>query len=48
MGIGTSINFRYYPNLIYHFVLNYLQAAWGGGLLMSRKHRHPRFSGVER
>ncbi|XP_017009642.2 glutamate decarboxylase [Drosophila takahashii] len=26
----------------------HIDAAWGGGLLMSRKHRHPRFTGVER
>ncbi|XP_046682896.1 glutamate decarboxylase isoform X2 [Homalodisca vitripennis] len=26
----------------------HIDAAWGGGLLFSRKYRHPRFSGVER
>ncbi|XP_049807352.1 glutamate decarboxylase [Schistocerca nitens] len=26
----------------------HIDAAWGGGLLMSRKYRHPRFTGVER
>jgi glutamate decarboxylase len=29
-------------------VLNVLQAAWGGGLLLSKKYRHPRLSGIER
>lgn len=26
----------------------HIDAAWGGGLLLSKKHRYPRFSGVER
>ncbi|XP_014291048.1 glutamate decarboxylase isoform X2 [Halyomorpha halys] len=26
----------------------HIDAAWGGGLLLSKKHRHPRLSGVER
>ncbi|BES95160.1 Glutamate decarboxylase [Nesidiocoris tenuis] len=26
----------------------HIDAAWGGGLLLSKKYRHPRFSGVER
>lgn len=25
-----------------------IQAAWGGGLLLSRKYRHPRLTGIER
>lgn len=29
-------------------MLYFLQAAWGGGLLLSRKYRHPRLSGIER
>ncbi|KAF4532054.1 hypothetical protein B566_EDAN016126 [Ephemera danica] len=31
----------------YHCWLH-IDAAWGGGLLLSRKYRHPRFTGVER
>ncbi|XP_070497336.1 glutamate decarboxylase isoform X2 [Chironomus tepperi] len=26
----------------------HIDAAWGGGLLLSKKHRHPRLSGIER
>lgn len=25
-----------------------LQAAWGGGLLLSKKYRHPRLTGIEK
>jgi hypothetical protein len=28
--------------------LQLFQAAWGGGLLLSRKYRHPKLSGIER
>lgn len=38
---STEIDF--FPILTVSF-----QAAWGGGLLFSKKHRHPRLDGIER
>lgn len=39
------MNFKAFPS---SSTLLSFQAAWGGGLLLSKKYRHPRFTGIER
>lgn len=39
---------RFYLNASIDWNVCSFQAAWGGGLLLSKTHRHPRFTGVER
>ena len=41
-------HFRFGSEFTFQFVSLLLQAAWGGGLLMSEKYRKARFRGVER
>ena len=48
IDVNTNLHFSTYFVHIQLPVLVFFQAAWGGGLLMSKKYKPLRFAGIER